>query len=394
MVSQHLDFPVFDCDNHMYETTDALVRYLPQEAKGVIDYVEVGGRTKIRVRGKVSEFIPNHTFSVVAAPGAQEEYFRNGNPEGKSFREIVGKPIACDPAFQGPVARLARMDELGVDRALIYPTLAALVEERFSDDPNLSHVVIHAFNRWVDEHWSFNYKDRLFATPIITLPIVERAIDELHWVLERGAKVILIRPAPVPGFQGHRSFALPEFDPFWREVVDTGVLVVMHASDTGFVQYLNRWEGNRGEFEAFRPSAFRAVVQAHREIEDAVSSLCCHGLLDRVPDLRIALVENGSNWVAPLLDQMADAYRKMPQEFAGDPVAAFKRNIYVHPFHEEDPLALVQLLGADHILFGSDYPHPEGLAEPLSFVGELAGLSQDDVELIMGRNLDRLMGFV
>jgi hypothetical protein len=42
MVSQHLDFPVFDCDNHMYETTDALVRYLPEEAKGVIDYVEVG----------------------------------------------------------------------------------------------------------------------------------------------------------------------------------------------------------------------------------------------------------------------------------------------------------------------------------------------------------------
>jgi predicted TIM-barrel fold metal-dependent hydrolase len=167
----------------------------------------------------------------------------------------------------------------------------------------------------------------------------------------------------------------------------------MHASDTGFVQYLNRWEGNQGEFEAFRPSAFRAVVQAHREIEDAVSSLCCHGLLDRFPDLRIALVENGSNWVAPLLDQMADAYRKMPQEFAGDPVAAFKRNIYVHPFHEEDPLALVQLLGADHILFGSDYPHPEGLAEPLSFVGELAGLSHDDVELIMGRNLERLMGF-
>ena len=57
------------------------------------------------IRGTVSEYIPNPTFEVVARPGAQEEYFRNGNPEGKSYREIVGKPMRSIPAFQRARAR-------------------------------------------------------------------------------------------------------------------------------------------------------------------------------------------------------------------------------------------------------------------------------------------------
>ena len=62
-----------------------------------------------------------------------------------------------------------------------------------------------------------------------------------------------------------------------------------------------------------------------------------------------------------------------PREFDEDPVEVFKRNIYVHPFHEEDPIGLVELLGSDRVLFGSDYPHPEGMSDPITFVDELQG---------------------
>ena len=83
----------------------------------------------------------------------------------------------------------------------------------------------------------------------------------------------------------------------------------------------------------------------------------------------------------------------MPQMFDEDPVEAFKRNVYVSPFHEDDIAALIDAMGVDHILFGSDYPHPEGLAEPCSYVDHLPeGLSDDDVAKIMGGNLGRLMG--
>src|SRR5918996_6542254 len=360
----------------MYETRDALTKHVPREYQGVIDYVEVRGRTKIVVKGVISEYIPNPTFDVVARPGAQEEYFKRGNPEGKSYREIVGKPIRAIPAFREPGARAELMDELGIDRALMFPTLASLVEERLRDDVEATHAVIHALNEWMLETWTFNYHDRIFPAPVITLPIVERAIEELEWVVERGARVVLIRPAPVPGYRGSRSFGLPEFDPFWQKVVEHDVLVALHSSDSGYERYTNEWMGSDSEMLPFQPQAFRMLAQ-WRPVEDAVSALICHGALSRFPRLKVAVIENGSSWVAPLLGNLADVYKKMPQDFLEDPVAVLKRNIHVSPFWEEDLGALAELIGVDRVLFGSDYPHPEGLAEPASYLDELAGLPDE-----------------
>ena len=385
-----LDIPVFDADNHMYETKEALTKHLPDPYKTAIDYVEVRGRTKIVVRGQISEYIPNPTFDVVARPGAQEDYFRHGNPEGKSRREIFGEPMRAIPAFREPAPRVELMDEQGIDRALMFPTLASLVEERMRDDPELIHVVIHALNEWMYETWQFNYEDRIFATPVITLPIVEKAIEELEWVVARGARAILIRPAPVPGIRGPRSFGLPEFDPFWEKVVEHDILVGMHSSDSGYERYTNDWMGSNSEMLPFQPQAFRMLSQ-WRPIEDAVGALICHGALSRFPQLKVAVIENGSSWVGPLINNFKDLYKKMPQDFLEDPVEVMKRNVYVSPFWEEDLVALGDLIGVDHVLFGSDFPHPEGLADPASYVQQLEGAPEETVRKIMGGNLARLM---
>jgi len=391
MPAKTLDIPVFDADNHLYETRDSLTKFLPDRYKSAIDYVDVRGRTKIVIRGQISNYIPNPTFDVVARPGAQEDYFRKGNPEGLSRREIFGEPMKAIPAFREPAPRVELMDEQGIDRALMFPTLASLLEERMRDDPRLAHAAVHALNEWMYETWQFSYDDRIFSTPVITLPIVEQAIEELEWVVERGARVVLIRPAPPSGFEGSRSFGLPEFDPFWEKVVEHDVLVAMHSSDSGYERYTNDWMGNDSEMLPFQPQAFRMLSQ-WRPIEDAVSALICHGALSRFPALKVAVIENGSSWVAPLLGNLADVYKKMPQDFLEDPVAVLKRNIYISPFWEEDLGALAELVGEEHVLFGSDYPHPEGLADPASYVDELAGLPEATIRNIMGANLARLMG--
>ena len=384
-------FPVFDADNHLYETQDAFTRFLPKAYQSAIQYVEVKGRTKIALRGTISEYIPNPTFDVVARPGAQEEYFRSGNPEGKSYREIIGDPMRAIPAFREPGPRGELMNELGVDRALMFPTLASLLEERMRDDPELTHVVVHSLNQWMDEEWSFNYQDRIFTVPVITLPIVEKAIEELYWVIERGAKAILIRPAPVPGFRGSRSFGFPEFDPFWQACVDADILVTMHSSDSGYTRYQTDWTGP-SEMLPFKPDPFRYISMGNRPAEDSMTALVCGGVFSRFPELRVAVIESGGDWVAPLLSHFEDAYRKMPHGFEEDPVAAFRRNVYISPFHEDNLAKLIETIGVDHVLFGSDYPHPEGLAEPCTYLDHLpAGLSTDDVAAIMGGNLDRLM---
>jgi predicted TIM-barrel fold metal-dependent hydrolase len=386
------DFPVFDADNHLYETKDAFTRHLPSKYKHAIDYVEVRGRTKIVVRGTISEYIPNPTFDVVARPGAHEEFYKIGNPQGKSMRELTGEPMRSIPAFREPGPRLKLMDELGVDRALMFPTLASLLEERMRDDPEMIHAVVHSLNEWLHETWSFNYQDRIFTVPLISLPIVDKAIKELEWVLERGAKSILIRPAPVPGFGHSRSFAYPEFDPFWKRVEEAGVLVSMHSSDSGYARYQSDWTGPT-EMLPFKFDAFRMMSMLKRPIEDSMAALVCHGLLTRFPKLKVAVIENGGSWVPHFLEQLADTYKKMPQAFEENPIAAFKRNVYVSPFFEDNLESLIEEMGAGHILFGSDYPHPEGLAEPCTYVQHLPpGTSPADVRLIMGGTLGGLMG--
>src|ERR1700758_1871870 len=385
-----LGFPVFDGDNHMYETRDALTKFLPPEYHGAIRYVEVDGRTKIATLGQISEYIPNPTFDKVAAPGAQEDYFHNGNPEGKSHREILGKAIEATPAMREPAPRLALMDEQGIDKSMMYPTLASLVEERFREHPEATHAIIHGLNQWLHEAWQFDYKGRIFTTPIITLPVVEWAIDELDWVVERGARAILIRPAPVPGFRGPRSFALPEFDPFWQKCVEHDVLVAMHSSDSGYSRYTSEWDGAAQEMLPFQTNAM-SILNEWRPVQDAVASWVIHGALFRFPALKVAVIEAGSKWMFPLLDSMAEVYKKAPEAFPGNPIEEIKNRIHVSPFYEEGIDDLINLIGVDRVLYGSDYPHPEGLAEPTHYVTALEHLSVEDQAKIMGGNLGRLV---
>lgn len=126
-----------------------------------------------------------------------------------------------------------------------------------------------------------------------------------------------------------------------------------------------------------------------RPIEDTMAALVCHGALTRNPDLRILSVENGASWVPYLFYQFADVFKKMPDAFPENPIDAFKRCVYVAPFWEDDFKKMADLCGIDRIIFGSDWPHPEGLSDPISLVDDLVGhgLDEDGVRKVMGANM-------
>jgi len=394
MGTRALGYPVFDADNHLYEPPGALLDHLPKRFARDIEFVQVRGRWRVAMKGRITEFMPNPTFEKVAAPGAHADYYRGTNTAGKTLREMTGDPIDCLPAFREPGPRLALLDQLGVERALMFPTLANLVEYTLEDDPDLTHVAVHAINEWLHEHWSFDYRGRIFATPVITLPIVEEAVAELEWALARGARALLIRPAPVKGLRGSRSIGLPEFDPVWARLEEAGVPVCMHASFPPLTSYYEQWEPGRSD-SAFKPSPLKLLLLQHREVEDALAAVVCHGVFTRFPRLKVFSVENGADWVGHLLIQLEMAWRRMPQEFAEHPVEAFRRNVYVNPFWENDVADLVGLIGADRVLFGSDYPHPEGMAEPLEYLDYLDRMPSLDAATkrkIMSDNGHALLG--
>jgi predicted TIM-barrel fold metal-dependent hydrolase len=392
---RRLPYETFDADNHLYENRDALTKFLPREYEGAIKYVEVGGRTKLAIRDHISDYIPNPTFGKVAAPGSWGNNASNRGHGGIGGRTgVKPKVMPSLDAFFDPEPRLALMKDLGIDRTLLWPTLASVLEERVADDPDVAVAVIHALNEWMHEHWTFAYSDAIFATPIISLAAgVDQALAELQYVHERGAKIFLIRVAPVPTWKGRKSFALPEFDPFWAEVQRLDVVVGMHSGDAGYQRYLNEWEGIPNEmlpFKATGSPAFQAMASEKVIVQDGVASVIGHGLATRFPKLKFMPVEFQAEWIRPFVTRIQEAYEKSPVLFDEDPFEVFKRNIYIHIFHEPDPQGLLEMgLPANRLMFGSDFPHPEGLADPLAYSEVVEGLSTEDQELIMGGTLAR-----
>jgi predicted TIM-barrel fold metal-dependent hydrolase len=275
----------------------------------------------------------------------------------------------------------------------MFPTLASLLEQRLVDDPALTQVAIRAFNEWLHDQWGYAYEGRIFTTPLVNPCVLDDGIAELERVVERGARAVLMRPAPVSGLRGTRSPFLPEFDRFWARVQETGVVVALHASDSGYQDYLNTWEGSDGaEYVAFRPQTFAAVADGGRSIQATLASAVCHGMLTRFPGVRLLSVENGGSWVGLLIRNLELAHKKMPHEFPEHPRDVFHRNVWVNPFWEDSVTGLVDLVGADRVCFGSDYPHPEGLDDPLAWRHELDGVPPADVEKIMSTNTFGLLG--
>jgi len=396
---RHLPYETFDADNHMYENRDALTKFIPKEYEGIIKYVEVNGRTKVAIRDMISDYIPNPTFGRVAVPGGFGQDVTKGGDGSFKAGGVTGVRVQAMPgldAFFDPEPRLELMKSMGIDRTILWPTLASVVEERVADDPDAACVIIHALNEWMHEHWGYVYADAIFATPIITLARLDKALEELETIHDRGARIFLVRVAPVPTWKGRRSFALPEFDPFWERVQELDLVVGMHSGDPGYTRYTNEWEGlgNR-EFRAFSGNGspgFLALASEKSPLIDAVASIIGHGLTTRFPKLKFFPVEYPSSWIRPFVTKLRRTYDASPLLFDEDPFEVFARNIWVHAFHEPDPKGLIDIgIPVDHIMFGSDFPHPEGMADPLAYSEIVKDLPEEQQALIMGGSIAKIM---
>ena len=140
-----------------------------------------------------------------------------------------------------------------------------------------------------------------------------------------------------------------------------------------------------------RATAVRALATPRWQIADFVASMIGHGMLTRFPGLKVAIVEFFTDWMRPMIQQFQAAYEKSPQLFDEDPMTVLRRNVFLHLFHDPNPVELISMIGVDNCMFGSDFPHPEGLRDPLAFSEEITSLPFEDQKRVMGGNLARLM---
>jgi predicted TIM-barrel fold metal-dependent hydrolase len=384
-MSRELTFEPFDCDNHYYESEDAFIRHVPEEMRTrVVQWAEVDGRKYHIVGGKLSKAVVNPTWNPIAKPGALHKYFR-GNPDGKNPMEYLKDREPLPAAYIDRDARVKVIESQNLESIWLFPTLGVLYEELLKDDTQAVVALMRGFNRWIEEDWGFDYKGKIFASPYISLVDVDQAISELEWCLEKGARTVVMRPAPVWTEGGQLSPGDPVFDPFWSRVNEAGITTVIHAGDSGYSSqgYAEDSFGSNMTGR-YRPSikAFSIERAAH----DWLITMSMERMYTRFPNLRIASVENGADYLDMLFRKLRQQSVKSPSWFDEDPVELFREHVWMNPFWEDNVYEVIELMGADHVIFGSDWPHIEGIPTPLDYLEEVEDLNHDDLQLVMRDN--------
>jgi predicted TIM-barrel fold metal-dependent hydrolase len=381
-----------DADNHYYEPDDCFTRHIEARLRDRTVRVDRrgDGPSRMYVGDERCHFFSVGAGDSVGPPGAMKEFLRGTTGEGGSPSLHAINALAV-PEFVARDARLARMDAQGVEACLMLPSTGVGVVPQLADPRHrdVLYPSIRAFNRWLEEDWGYGRDGRIYGAPLIALDDLDEGLRELDRVLARGARFIIVMAGPIGG----RSPGEPHFDPFWARCQEARAGVVYHIGSTSVARAYNPPWGLRPQPPSHRHTLMEyALSFTERPVADTVTALIADNVFGRFPALRILSVEYGSSWVAPLLrklDAVARLYSKDMWRFGappGTPSELARRHVWVSPFFEDDVPRLAARIGVGRVLAGSDYPHPEGLAEPVDFLDEIAGMSDADVRAIMRDN--------
>jgi len=250
-------------------------------------------------------------------------------------------------------------------------------------------LTFRSFNRWLEEDWGFAYRDRIYASPYISLCDVDFAVSELEWALARGARCVVMRPAAAFTASGPLSPGDPHFDPFWARVNEAGIAVIVHAGDSGYScngyapDAFGAEFGNDGVMR--RPSIKAWSIE--RAALDFLAQMIFDRVFERFPHVRLASIENGSEFLPNLFRKLGSMGKKMTHYFESDPLETLREHVWISPFWEDDVVEVVELMGADRVVFGSDWPHIEGLPQPLDYLDEIASFDAVTQKKIMSDNM-------
>ena len=389
-----MDYRMIDADGHYYEPDDCFTRHIEAEHREATVRVVRGddGLGRVYVGG-ARTFMSVMPGDYASAPGALQGLFSGEVADGFTHREVIN--AKDHPAFIDRDARLALMDAQGIEASLMLPTLAVAVEQDLAHDVALTYASLRSFNRWLEEDWGYGADGRIFGVPMLSLLDLDEALVELARMMDAGARVVHLRPGPVGG----RSPADPCFDPFWSTVTEAGVGVVFHVSNSGYnAAFGSLWSEDPANPSHAQSPLQWALCNTERPIVDTLIALTLHNLFGRHPGVRVISIENGSGWLRALLktvDKAAALGRRGPMiggQLPARPSEALAEHLWICPFPEDDVVDLIDALGAEHVLFGSDYPHPEGLREPADFAALLDGCDEATTRRVLRTNTAELLG--
>ncbi|NET59387.1 MAG: amidohydrolase [Symploca sp. SIO2E6] len=277
------------------------------------------------------------------------------------------------------------MLQMGVDISFIYPTYFSWIIAVDKMAPPLAGAFVRAYNNWLRDFCSYN-PEILKGVGVVNPHAPEEMVSELQRIADFGWKAVFLRPNPVKG----RLLSDPAYEPFWTACEELGIAVSLHegthslAPTTGSDRFSTRFALHACSHPMEQMMALLALIEG--------------GVLERHPQLKVGLLESGCGWLPYWLWRLDREYEDLQWEVADNvkmkPSEYFRRQCFIAIEPSEFYLVeLIEAIGSDNLIFGSDYPHmdhkPDVVAEVVALEGQL---SKGTVEKILWDNPARFYG--
>ncbi|MBD2314355.1 amidohydrolase [Desertifilum sp. FACHB-1129] len=337
-------YQIIDADSHVYEPHQMWLQYLEPAFRGFALSAD------LKIKGE----------SIV-------------NPHSERLRQEAGQQaIASHPRswlnqFDAE-SQVQAMYQMGVDIAFIYPTYFSWVIGMDAIAPQLAGAYVRAYNNWLQDFCSYN-PQILRGVGVVNPHAPEEMVPELERIADWGWKAVFLRPNPVKG----RILSDRAYEPFWSACEALEISVSLH-------------EGTHSRSPTAGSDRFETRFALHAcshpmEQMMALLALIEGGVLERHPQLKVGLLESGCGWIPYWLWRLDREYEDLRWE-VGDrvklkPSEYFRRQCFIAMEPNEPYLAqFIDAIGADNLIFGSDYPHmdhrPNGVAEVVALETQLS----------------------
>ena len=363
---------LISADSHTVEPADLFVTRIER------NYRDVAPRIESRPNGDyylVKDMLPRpigFEGAMMSEYASEEATVSNW----RGYRYADNRPGGWDLA-----ERLKDQDADGVSAEVIY-TGQGLNYLR-APDPEYVFACARVYNDWAAE-FAAGAPDRLAAAACIpTHGPIEWAVAEAERAAKMGHKALMMLD-----YSPERAFNLPDWNPLWAACQEMGLPISLHG-------------GGRSPFDFGKGPGAGGIngTLSKCSMIFALPELMWGGVPQSFPDLKFILVEGGLGWVAHIVNYMDHwwkAHRRWQKpQLAEPPSFYFNRNFWVTFEDDRAGLLMREMLNIDHLMWGSDYPHVEGVwpRSRQQIAHDFAGVPDDETDKIVALNCARLFGF-
>lgn len=309
----------------------------------------------------------------------KKRYWRDGDDVGRAMHRAGGTDVSL---------RLADQALDGLNGEVIYPQ--GIFTVYYSKDPGYQCAVTSLYNDWYQEVFG-EHRDRFVVSAVLPILRIEDAVAEVERVAKMGYRSVSM-PLAVPD----RPYHLPDYEPLWAVLEETGIPLSLHTNttapgktDRGMVN--PDWDGPGADL-------FNELLGQAKAM-DPLSRLIASGALERHPGMRFVLAECGVGWLAWALQTLDELNHKrhmwIEPRLELQPSEYFKRQGYVTFGDDAVGVRNRDIPGVDRLMWGNDYPHDEGtFPHSQEVIARIfKDVPEDEKRKLVGGNAAEVYGF-